>query len=1742
MSDLQKRLDKLSPQQRELVLAKLREKSQSAATAPKEPPLVPVSRDQSLPLSFAQQRLWLLDRLDGGTAYNLSSAVKLTGKLDLALLQRVLTEISSRHEILRTSFHNEGGTPVQRIAPVSPIAVPMIDLRSLPEEERMKQVQRLATQESQTPFDLDRSPLWRLLLLQLDAEIHVSIFTLHHIIADDWSIGIFTGELSTLYRAFSAGDPSPLTPLPVQYADFALWQREWLSGERLQKQLHYWQQQLAGLSPLLPLPTDRPRPPVQTTKGAIETFQLPTELTQKLQDLSRTSGATLFMTLLAAFFILLSRYTRAYDIAVGSPIAGRNRKPIEDAIGCFVNVLVLRANLEDNPSFRAFLARVRQLTLDAYTHQDLPFERLVEVLGQERNPSYHPLVQVVFRLQNAPTATLELPDLTLTPVDLGQTTAKVDLTLSLRESNGGLTGLWEYNRDLFDAATIQRAIAHFETLLTAIADDPDQNVATLPLLSDRERQQLLFPEKPTEADGETLCIHHLFEKQVQETPNAIAVVFDQEQLSYAVLKEKSDRLARYLQLLGVGPEVLVGLSLDRSLDLIVGILGILKAGGAYLPLDPSYPPDRLSFILEDAQPSVLVTSEAIAEEMPSSRSQMVCIDSEWDMIEAVAGEDLPTDNITPDSLAYVIYTSGSTGTPKGVLVEHRGLPNLAKAQIEAFGITAESQLLQFASVSFDASVSEIFTALSAGATLHLASKSSLLPGDDLMNLLRDRAITHVTLPPSVLAVMSPDAVPELRSLIVAGEACPHSLAARWAKNRRLFNAYGPTEATVCATIGEYEDNSEVLSIGRPILNTQVYLLDENLEPVPFGIPGEIYIGGVGIARGYLVRETITQEKFILNPFSPPSVPPSGGERGGVLYKTGDLARYLPDGKLEFLGRIDTQVKLRGFRIELGEIEAALSADADVAESVVIVRESEAGDQQLVAYVLPGSPSVGEELETDREADQIELWPSVAEYYVYDDLLYYAMTHDEGRNQSYRTAIEQSVKDKVVVEIGTAKDAILSRICAEAGARKIYAIERDEDTCQQARKTLQDCGLSDIVTVIHGDATQVELPELADVSVSEIVGLIGGCEGAGVIINQTRRLLAQQNTVIPQRSITKIAPVTLPDEILHHPHFSQTPAYYTKKIFEQIGHPFDLRVCIKKFPHSHLLSNADVLEDLDFTLEIADEESHEVSFTIAKAGRLDGFLVWLTLQTIPGEEIDTLQREHCWLPVYFPVFEPGIAVEAGETIHAVCSRWLWDNNLNPNYAIRGHLTRMNGETVEFEHISYHVGKQFKATPFYQRLFANHDLENLEKTTAINPHQLAQGLKEKLKAKLPDYMVPSSIVVLDAFPLTANGKIDRAALPEPINENLTGGFVPPRSDGERQLVQIWSEILETNWIGVRDNFFDLGGHSLLGVRLMSRLQDRFGINLPLATLFENPTIADLAQLINQPADSWVWSSLVPIQTDGSQPPFFCIPGSGGNVMYFYDLARSLGVERPFYGLQARGLDGKSEPLLTVEAIAADYLQEMDNLGLADPLCLGGHSFGGYVAFEMARQAIAAGRKVGLVAIFDTFAPLEGVSTVDYSTWDETRWLASVARAAEGVFGIELGLTEEVLQSFSPEEQFDRLREKLVKFDLLSVTGSESQLRGFVNVFKASHQSGSCYFPQGAIDAAIVVFRAEEMTATATSNEHPLRREQTYGWDKLSTRPVTVVEISGNHYTMMAKPHVSILAQELEAYLREVSAINN
>ncbi len=923
------------------------------------PPILARARDAELPLSFAQTRLWFLDQLKPNSAlYNIPLALRLVGTLKVAALEQSLQEIIHRHEALRTNFVIVNGQPTQIIQTQTAWTLSIIDCEDLPTTEQEIASQQLAQQQAIQPFDLARQALIRATLVVLSETEYVLLVCMHHIVSDGWSMDVFVQELAALYNAYSLGQPSgasatpnllpqggtPLAPLRVQYADFAIWQRQWLQGDVLQRQLSYWQQQLANAPTLLSLPTDRPRPSVQTFSGAYQKFALSKDLTARLVQLSRQQGVTLFMTLLAAFDTLLYRYTGQSDISVGSPIANRNRSEIEGLIGFFVNTLVMRTNLAGNPSFNELLTRVREMALGAYAHQDLPFEMLVEALQPQRDLSHTPLFQAAFSLQTAPMQQVELAGLTVSPSVVEGTTAKFDLSLLIENCTTGLVGWWQYNTDLFDASTIERMSGHFVTLLEGIVANPQQQISQLPMLTQVEQQQLLVEWNSTQAYYPfDKCIHQLFEAQVERTPEAVAVVFKQENLTYRELNCRANQLAHYLQTLGVKPDVLVGICIERSVEMVVSLLGILKAGGAYVPLDPEYPTERLSFMLGDAQVSVLLTQQRLVDSLPNSGAKLVCLDQDWEDI-STQSKDNPVTGSTTDNLAYVIYTSGSTGRPKGVMVEHKGLCNLAQAQIQTFGLHSDSRILQFASFSFDASIWEVVMALGSGATLYLETKESLLPGKPLIERLRNYCITHITLPPSALAVMPIEELPALQTMIVAGEACSAELIRQWSAGRNFFNAYGPTEATVCATIAKCTDDDNKIDIGSPISNTQIHILDEYLQPVPIGVPGELHIGGVGLARGYLNRPELTTEKFIPNPFST--------DPHSRLYKTGDLARYLPNGNIEYLGRIDNQVKIRGFRSELGEIETVLSQYGDVQICCVIAREETPGNKSLVAYVVP----------------------------------------------------------------------------------------------------------------------------------------------------------------------------------------------------------------------------------------------------------------------------------------------------------------------------------------------------------------------------------------------------------------------------------------------------------------------------------------------------------------------------------------------------------------------------------------------------------------------------------------------------------------------------------------------------------------------------------------------------------------------------------------------------------------------
>ncbi len=1444
------------------------------------PPITRVERDKPLPLSFAQQRLWFLDQLESKSAtYNLAAAVRLEGQLDPQTLERSLQAMVRRHESLRTRFPIQDGAPVAEISD-TPFRLDGIDLRALSGVEQESEVQRLLKEEAMRPFDLTTGPLFRAVLFQSGTSSHILQIIVHHIIMDGWSHGIFIREWRVLYEAALKGHGSPLSELPVQYVDFAHWQRQWLTSEALDKQYRYWKQQLADAPALLELPTDFPRPPIQSYQGASVSFSLSDGLTAQLKQLSQQADTTLFMTLWSAFAIVLSRYSGhsgKTDIVIGSPIANRTHRDIESLIGFFVNTLVLRLDLSDNPPFEKVLRQARQVALDAYAHQDIPFEHLVEALQPERNLSHAPFFQVMFVLQNAPLPDLELPGLNLTILELESTISKFDLTLEVTETAAGLTCRLEYCTGLFERATIERLSGHLQTLLSGIVENPNLPIHELPLLTEAERQQFVAWNDTAVDYPQDLCIHQLFEAQVEKTPEAVAVVCEDRQLTYRELNARSNRLARYLQTLGVKPEVLVGICLERSLDMVIGLFGILKAGGAYLPLDPDYPAARLAFMLEDAQVPVLLTRSDLKEKLPEIQARMVCLDVEAEALSQLNPENLVA-GVKPENLAYVIYTSGSTGKPKGTQIIHQGLTNYLSWSLEYYQVAKESGAPVHSPLGFDATITSLFLPLLAGQRIVLLSAS--YEADAILAAIQDfQNWSFIKLTPAHLEILNTllprqELSGKTRFLILGGEALFGSSLSLWRSSTpetRIINEYGPTETVVGCCIYEVDASTlgeGAVPIGRPIANTQLYILDNFLQRLPIGVLGELHIGGAGVARGYLNRPDLTAEKFIKNPFS--------DDPDSRLYKTGDLARYLPDGNIEYLGRLDNQVKIRGFRIELGEIEAALMEYPDVQEAVVMVREDEPGEKRLVAYVVS------------------DLIPT---------------------RIPYRTECLVEYEDQLI--------------------------------------PLQT---ADICT-------------------------------AGVLLE---------------------------------------------------GKP-------------------------------SFEKGKKVSVQVR----------------LPGED------KACWL--------------------------------------KGRVAYSRASTV---------GIDFKLTPEEQILMEKGVTYELEDKGFINflVYSLRDKLRHALEEKLPSYMVPSDFVLLISLPLTPNGKIDRQALSRlSVNYQLSEEtFVAPRTADEKLLAEIWASVLGIERVGIRDNFFDLGGHSLLAVSLLAQIEGQFGKQLPLSALFQGPTIEELAKLLKPSTETTnQWSPLVAIQAKGTKRPFFCLPGAGGNVLYFHELARHLGQEQPFYGLQAVGLDGETAPDTRVEGVAARYVQEIRTVQKEGPYVLGGHSFGADVALEMSKQLQREGRKVARLCIFDSTIPLNQPIGLE---WDEAQWMTDVARIIERLLDKKLALSLADFRQLDPRAQLDLLHETLATNDWAI---SKQQLAGLIQTFKANCQA--TYIPQDIPPVPISLFiAAEVLTETASGMEMerlraPLKRQADWGWRRYADGPVDIHVVPGDHHTMMSGPHVQALAEKLSMCLK-------
>ncbi|MFN6513532.1 MAG: amino acid adenylation domain-containing protein [Nostoc sp. CreGUA01] len=1439
------------------------------------------------PLSFAQQRLWFLDRLEpGNPAYNISLAVNLQGQLDISLLEQSLNEIIRRHETLRTTFTTANGQPVQIIADSLKLSLSVIEFHD------KLAIKEFLIQESQQPFDLTQGPLFRGKLLRLAQQEHILLLEMHHIISDGWSTEVFLQEIALIYKAFLTKTASPLAEISIQYKDFAHWQRQWLQGEILQSQLSYWQQQLEGIPAALKLPTDRPRPAVQTSHGAQQSIELPEEVIKELKAIARQQGVTLFMLLLAAFQTFLYRYTGQDDIAVGSPIANRNRDEIKGLIGFFVNTLVLRTDLSSNPTFDQLLTRVRKVALGAYTHQDLPFDQLVEAVQPERDTSRTPLFQVMFNVQDY-SQLPEMPGLALNLVKIETQTAQFDLSLSIEISKQEVAASFYYNTDLFDAATITRMLRHFENLLSGIAANPQARLSDLPLLSAADCEDLLqLSRNPSPIpDSCQQCIHELFEAQVERTPNAIAVVFQNQTLTYKELNQRANQLAHYLRSLGVRPEVRVGICIQRSLEMAIAIFGILKAGGVYVPVDPAYPKQRLALIFQDARVSVLLTQRSLLSVLPDLESQIVCVDTDNNI--AQQSQENLVNHTQPENLVYIIYTSGSTGTPKGVTIQHRSLASYAQIACLEYGLQASDRVLQFASISFDAAAEEIFPCLICGAALVLRTDESISFMPQFLQHCRDWEITVLDLPTAFWHQLSAElattnlVIPDtLRVVIIGGEKADKKHLRTWQERVRIFNSYGPTETTIVATICDISvwTDGEV-PIGKAIPQVQTYVLDPGLQLVPLGTPGELYIGGVGVARGYLERSDLTAAKFIPHPYS--SQP---GER---LYKTGDLVRYLKDGNLEFVGRSDRQIKIRGFRIELGEIEALLNQHPTVREAVVVAHHDES--QRLLAYV------VGQyQLETVEALDtqQTLQWQTVFDsLYKKFDSTQNSGFYIKGWESSYTGA---SIPDEQVREwmeqttgriLGLQPSRVLEIGCGGSGLMLFNIAPHCQqywatDPSQNALEILQqqlDSLEQPLAGVTLSQRSALEFDDLAENSFDSVLIVsvaqyfpsidyllqvlekaVKAVEPGGFIFLGDVRSLPLLEAFHASVQLYR-APENLSQETLQQ--------RVQKQLFEEKQLVIDPDFFTALKQHLPKISHVDILLERGCSQNELTKFRYDVILHVDDKPTPTADIPWLNWNTQEVSISDVRQMLEKTAPQFL-----GVTHVPNARVIADIQIVQWLTNGEPPETVgemKQVLSSFASRGVEPEvfwalekDLPYSVDITWNGVGEYDVIFKRSDL--LLKSVCVSLHNKSstfsrpwrdyantpwQGslarervpqLRDFLREKLPEYMVPTTFIFLDALPLTPNGKVNRRALPLPESYSTENKlYVAPKTELEETIASTWERVLGIEKVSINDNFFDLGGHSLLISQVNSQLREQLQRDISVVEMFQYPTISLLAK---------------------------------------------------------------------------------------------------------------------------------------------------------------------------------------------------------------------------------------------------------------------------------------------------------
>ncbi len=1334
-----------------------------------------ISKSAELYMSIGQERLWYVHKLLGPNClYNQQSELRILGKLNISILTNSLEEVVCRHEILRTTLsQNSMGVPLQIINDIRKIEIPIIKMNcdSCSQYEIKKLIDRFALEEGQKIFNISKDYLFRICLLRLSHQEHILLITMHHAITDGWSFDVFLRELWSNYMRIQAKKALSKNKPIIQYHDFSYWQKSLLGSDIFEKQLKFWKTQLTGLTPILNLPYDYKRPISKKYKGKMETFVFSKRFTNRLSELSLSRGVILPMTLLAAFKIILMRYSGQTDIVIGMPVAYRHHPQLTDLIGFFVNTVVLRSDLSRDKTFESLLNDLKKTSIDAYANQDVPFDKVVKMLQPERTKNSAPLFQIMFVFQSTLVKELELPGLRISQLNERRVgMAKFDLNLSIKETSRGLEGFLEYSTELFKKLFIQNMLMHYKNILEAVVDNPKLTLARIPLITETERKQLIARCNRSGPSCQfTKGIHQLIEEQVRKTPNAVALVYGQQQMTYQETNHKANQLAYYLQSIKVGLGVKIGLYLEKSIDLIIGLLAILKTGAAYVPLDTEYPEDRLQFMIKDSEISMIISHSKSLKNTMLKFKNIVYLYLDLTITEKQPVNDLENIDFSGRSIAYIMYTSGSTGVPKGVRVTHKGLCNLASSyKKDEFPISSKSRVLQFASISFDVAISDIIMALTNGASLFLGNKEESRPGKNLATFIQVNRITHIHLTPSTLAMLPTDKYVDLKCIIVGGEAFSITLLDQWSRGRHFFNSYGATETSVTVALAKFKAGCERVLIGKAINNTKIYILDANNQPVPDGVIGELCVVGASVAEGYWNRPRLTSEKFMGNPFRL-----RHDNEDSIMYKTGDLARYLPCGNLEFFGRLDQQVKIRGYRIELAEIEVVLNRHPDVISSLVVIHEKAPDNKLLVAYVA---------------------------------------------------------------------------------------------------------------------------------------------------------------------------------------------------------------------------------------------------------------------------------------------------------------------------------------------------------------------------SEMNELELSEQLYRILKDKLPNYMIPAIIMILNEFPKTQNGKINHMALPVPepkkINQ-IKSWSDNARTNTELKLVQMWQDLLGCESIGIKDNFFRMGGDSLLGIRLLAKIKCYFGKDISFLVLLENPTIADLAIKIGENTvflEHETWSPLVAMQVKGTYPPLFCVHPAGGTVFCYLDLATQLEMkQQPLYGLQAQGLEENQILLETNEQMAASYLQAIRKVQLQGPYFLLGWSAGGMIAYELAQQFYRMGEKVAFLGILDTYADFTKNSRANCLELNDDMALLARLYIKENPYGQLPDNLVETLKKLKPMAQLSYIVKQAKILGKLPLDISDKQAERLVKAFKNDCVANRRYFPKP-YPGKITVFRPIEPLTMEVDKSNDL------DWRLLSKQEVKVYETPGNHFNMIFYPNIKILASQIFECLKQ------